>query len=164
MERSSHDLAAASRRLRVLQDERAIRDTMARYGQAIDSGDDTGWLACFAADGEYDILYGDVEPSRVELGTRHPSGVLHRGSEQLAAFIAGHSRPPAGVHKHLMFEPLIELDGDTATVVSGYLRTDQVAGAPEVQSHGWYRDRFHRQPDGRWLIQRRLVDIRSVRR
>jgi hypothetical protein len=164
MERSSHNLEAAEDRLRVLQDERAIRDTMARYGHSIDAGDDAGWLACFAPDGEYDILYGAHQVTRVELGTRHPGGVLHKGREQLAAFIAGHSRPPAGIHKHLLFEPLIVVDGDEATSTSGYLRADHFEGAPEVQSHGWYRDWWRRQADGSWVIQRREVDIRSVRR
>ena len=36
-----------------------------------------------------------------------------RGREALADFAAHFSRPPEGWHKHLVIEPLIEVEGDT---------------------------------------------------
>jgi len=136
---------------------------MARYGHAIDLGDDSAWMSCFAEDGEYDILYGRFEPRRLALGDRHAGGALHKGRAQLAAFIAGHSRPPAGVHKHMLFSPRIEVHGDHATSTSSFIRADLVAGEPVVQSYGSYRDRWRRQSDGRWLIERREVAIDGMR-
>ena len=163
VERSSHDLAVAANRLRALTDERAIAATMARYGHAIDLGHDDDWVACFVDDGEYDILYGRFEPRRLALGRRHTGGVLHKGRRQLAAFVAGQSRPSAGIHKHLLFSPLSAVEGDRATASSCFIRADMTSEGPEVQSFGTYRDRWRREAGSRWLIERREVAIDGMR-
>jgi SnoaL-like protein len=162
MERSSRARAVV-RRLDRLEAERAILRTLYRYGHAIDLGLDAEWVDCFTEDGEYDVLYGSFEPTRIELGARHQRGVLHRGRRQLAAFVGGHSRPPGGIHKHLLFEPRITVRGGIATAVSYYVRIDLVDGAPHTQSFGRYRDRLRRLPGGEWRFTRREVHIDGVR-
>src|ERR1700704_1442232 len=106
------------RRIELLEAEREIVRTIYQFGHTIDYGLEAEWVDCFLPDGELDVIYGDRPPNRVALGTRPPPGVLHRGTEQLAAWIGGHTRPPVRIHKHVYVEPQITLDGDTATSIT----------------------------------------------
>src|SRR5262249_35391909 len=42
-------------RLDALEAERAILDTLYRYGHTIDYGDEAGWVDCFTTDAVYDV-------------------------------------------------------------------------------------------------------------
>src|SRR3954471_21604999 len=99
-------LAELEHRLARLEDERAVLRRLYAYGHAIDSGDEAGWVSCFTEDG--------VFAARME--TRN--WFRFSGRAELEAFIAAHTRPPDPAHKHLVFQPLIELDGDAATCLS----------------------------------------------
>jgi hypothetical protein len=147
------------RRLRALEDEREIQRTIFQFGHAIDYGLEKDWLDCFVADGELDVLYGAREPRRVALGTRHARGVLHRGHRELEAWIAGHTRPPAGIHKHVYVEPRIEVDGDSASSITYMTRVDLIDGTPEIFAFGRYHDQWVRCDDGRWRLRRRAIEI-----
>jgi hypothetical protein len=157
------DLAGVVRRLELLEDEREIVRTIHQFGHTIDYGLEAEWLDCFLPDGELDVIYGDRPPNRLALGTRHPRGVLHRGTEQLAAWIAGHTRPPVRIHKHLYVEPRITLDGDTATSITYMTRVDVVNGQPEVYAFGRYHDEWRRCDDGRWRLKSRKIEVEGQR-
>ncbi|HEY4887376.1 MAG TPA: nuclear transport factor 2 family protein [Candidatus Dormibacteraeota bacterium] len=157
------DLHALLTRLEQLESEREIVRTINQFGHTIDYGLEAEWLDCFLPDGELDVIYGDRPPSRMALGTRHARGVLHRGTEQLAAWIAGHTRPPVRIHKHLYIEPRIKLEGETATSITYMTRVDVIGGQPEVYAFGRYHDEWSRCDDGRWRIKRRRIEIEGQR-
>lgn len=157
------DLDDLLRRLDRLDAEREITRTIAQFGHAIDAGREEEWMDCFLPDAVLDVLYGDRPPSRLALGTRHERGVIHEGREQLAAWIAGHTRPPAHRHEHLYVEPRIDVDGDVATSTTCMTRVDVLDGRPEVYAFGRYHDRWQRCPDGRWRLRHRQIEIQGQR-
>jgi len=156
-------LAEVLSRLESLEAEREIVRTIYQFGHSIDYGLEADWLDCFLPDGELDVIYGERPPNRVALGTRHARGVVHRGREQLAAWIAGHTRPPARIHKHLYVEPRITVSGGSATSVTYMTRVDLLDGRPEVYAFGRYHDQWRRCDDGRWRIKHRTIDVEGQR-
>jgi ketosteroid isomerase-like protein len=147
--------AELSSRLGALEDERAIRATLYRYGHALDYGAEADWVNCFTEDALYEVRY------RVDGGAGTGRVDQHRGHQQLAAFAAGHSRPPQRWHKHVLIEPIIELDGDRATVTSYFLRIDEHEGERVIYAFGRYLDMLMRTPDGRWRFATRVAEVES---
>jgi len=135
-----------------LEAERAILRTLYAYGQAIDYGDEATWVDLFTADGVFDAR-GRV-PSDV---TRVTSG-----RAALAAFAAGFSRPPAGWHKHLVVEPLIEVEGDSASALSYLAVVREAEDGPVLWVFGRYHDTLVRCRDGRWRFRERVAEVESV--
>ena len=122
----SGDLEA---RLALLEAEQAILKNLYRYGHSIDYGDEEGWVDCFTEDGVFDV--------RARL-SHQPNRVIS-GRDELRAFIKRHTRAPELWHKHLLIEPLIEVDGDTATVRSYLAVVMEHDDEPIVRVFGRYR-------------------------
>jgi SnoaL-like domain len=139
-------------RIAALEAERDILRTMYRYGHAIDRGDEGGWLDCFTEDGVFAASSErpHYPPFRLE------------GRAALEDFIERHTRPPGLWHKHLLIEPLIELDGAEATARSYFVVLVEHEGRPVVRVFGRYADRLRRGADGRWRFAERLATIDSV--
>ena len=137
----------------LLMAERAVLDTLYRYGHSIDYGLEDDWLDCFAPDGAFDVRYRvGVRPSR-----------RYEGRDELAGFIAGHSRAPHRWHKHLLFEPLVAVDGDRATVRSYFARLDAGEdGAPYVRAFGRYLDELVQGSDGSWRFAERIAEVEAL--
>jgi ketosteroid isomerase-like protein len=146
----SADLEA---RLELLEAERAITRTLHRYAQSIDYGDEEGWVDCFTEDGVFDVR------------SRHAHQLkrLITGRDELRAFVARHTRAPELWHKHLLIEPLIDVDGETATCVSYLLVVMEHEDVPVMRVFGRYRDRLVRGEDGRWRFRERIAEIESMR-
>ena len=125
--------------LRVLVDERNISRLLYRYAHALDGRDAALWRSCFTEDATF--------------VTRHGTYV---GDEQINGLFDG--LPPAPT-KHLLTSPLIELDGDAATVVSHFLLCVQDGPELKVDFFGRYLDRVARGPgDDEWrFAERRIV-------
>ena len=143
------------RRLAVLEDERAILETLYRYGHTIDHGPDEEWLDCFTTDGVWDSIPGP------ELGPA-ARRITCRGRAELAAFIAGHTHAPQRWHKHLLAEPQISLTGDEATVLSYWVRIDSYDEGIYMRGFGRYRDRLVRCDDGRWRFAERVIEAEAM--
>jgi 3-phenylpropionate/cinnamic acid dioxygenase small subunit len=139
-------------RVAALEAERDILRTMYRYGHTIDVGDEDGWLECFAEEG--------VFAARSERPQYPPFHI--EGRAALRDFIQKHTRPPGLWHKHLLVEPLIEVDGDHATARSYFVVLVEHEGRPTVRVFGRYADRLSRAADGRWRFAERLAMIDSV--
>jgi hypothetical protein len=89
--------------------------------------------------------------------------LLCHGRDELATFIAGHTRAPAVYHKHLLIEPRITLDGDQAAVDSYFLKVDaQSDGPSQIVAMGRYRDQLVRSSDGRWRFRERLAEVEDM--
>lgn len=157
---STHQLSDVLARLARLEAEREIVDTIHRFGHSIDYGLEQDWLDCFLPDGELEIVSA-AGPGRIAGGTVTERGAVHQGREQLAAWIAGHSRPPVRYHKHLYLEPRITLDGDTASSVTYMTRVDRVDGIPLILAFGRYHDSWRRCEDGRWRLRKRQIEVEA---
>lgn len=141
-----------SARVAALEAERDILRTMYRYGHTIDVGDEDGWIDCFTEDGVF-----AANSERPQYPPFHTEG-----RDALRDFIQHHTRPPGLWHKHLVIEPLIEIDGDQATARSYFVVLVEHEGRPTVRVFGRYADRLRREPDGRWRFAERLATIDSV--
>jgi len=148
-------------RLGALEAERDILRTLFRYGHCIDAGDDAGWVDCFTEDGVIDVHYGPerAATARRGLGTRHDVGVRHQGRRALEVFIAGHTHPPAHVHRHVLMAPRIVVTGTTASGTSYLARVDRYAAGPKISSYGVYSDRYREIAAGEWRIAERVVEL-----
>jgi hypothetical protein len=150
----SADLAALSTRVARLEAERAIIDTLSRYGHSIDYGDEAMWLDCFAP------------AAKLELRLPGPDGarMLSTGHAELTAFFAAHTHSPDFWHKHVLVEPIITID-DAAGTASGrsyMMRVDHWHGDRAITAFGRYVDRLVRCDDGGWRISERIVEIESL--
>jgi hypothetical protein len=83
------------------------------------------------------------------------------GRSAIAEAFRGHTHAPELFHKHLLFQPRIAIDGDRASVASGFARLDETDGGPILRSFGRYADELVRCPDGRWRFTQRLASIES---
>jgi hypothetical protein len=149
----TEELAA---RLARLEDERAILDTLCRYGHTIDYGLEDDWVDCFTDDARRE--------SRRRL---NPStSTVCVGSGQLKDFVSRHSRPPGKYHKHITTGARVEIDeeGGRATAVSYFLKVDEDpdGGRPFIQAMGRYLDTLVRSLDGRWRIQERIAEVENL--
>jgi hypothetical protein len=98
---------AVEARLRALEDERAILETLYRHGHSIDYGPDADFVDCFVADGVWDVQM-----------RRSASGLHCRGHAEIRASLAtqASARAPALFVKHIVVAPLIVVTGDRAAV------------------------------------------------
>jgi 3-phenylpropionate/cinnamic acid dioxygenase small subunit len=140
-------------RLRRLEDEAAIRDTLYAYGSALDYGDREQFLDCFTTDADY----------YVSMRISGPSGMEFHGHEELGAYFDDHTHAPSAWHKHITTNPTIVPDGDTATVTSYFIRVDAGAdaGPASVLASGRYHDTLVRE-GSEWRIRTSRCEVENL--
>jgi ketosteroid isomerase-like protein len=141
--------------LQRLEDEQSIRQTLHAYGHAIDYGREEEFVDCWT---ETAVLLWTPTPER-------DVGFLERrlvGREAIREAFREHTHAPDMFHKHLLFQPQIQLDGDRATVESGFARVDEGEGGPVLRSFGRYDDVLVRCEDGRWRFAQREAFIENT--
>lgn len=142
--------------VRALEDERGILKTLYQYGHAIDYGDHEEWVDCFTEDAVYNVCRG-------EQTGRASDSFCCEGRAELAAFVSRRSRPPKAWYKHLLFEPLITIEGRCATAVSYFAIFDHASSGPYLRGFGRYRDRLVYCSDGEWRFKERTAEFESSR-
>ena len=139
-------------RLQVLEDERAILQTLYQYGHAMDYGPDADFIDCFTPVGVWDV--------RMRLT---PDGTFTcAGHDEIAASLSVQTsvRAPALYAKHLLIEPRIALDGHEASVESYFVRIEPRDDGPtQIVASGRYLDRLIRCDDGKWRFTHRIAEI-----
>lgn len=128
-------------RVRRLEDLAAINQLFVDYIQYLDWFETDKLVELFTEDGE--VLYG-------------PGNHCH-GRDEIAAFLRrlqGGGKPGGGFH--IVSNPRIVLDGDTATadVVWTVIGMD-ADGQPKVSTMGAHKDELVRDTDGQWRFKRR---------
>jgi uncharacterized protein (TIGR02246 family) len=125
-------------RIAVLRDRIAIRELTARYNHAVDDCDPEQYAATWTEDGEF-----------------WRDGQLTKGR----AAIADISRRAGFSMVHMTFDPIVEIDGDTATqrcyAIVGARQPDRAPGSSKWVTSGSYVDTLVRTPDG-WLFAKRV--------
>jgi hypothetical protein len=138
--------------LQLLLDERAVLRTLHEYAHAMDYGREDAWVDAFTPDAVFDVV-------EVVSGKR-----IHRedGRGDLAAYVASYPKPPH-FRKHVMVDPLIEIDGDEARVEAYWLllQRDDQSGRPLLVAFGHYVDRLVRHAD-RWRIAHRFAEVEAT--
>jgi 3-phenylpropionate/cinnamic acid dioxygenase small subunit len=135
-----------------LLEERAILRALHEYAHRMDYGDERGWVESFAPDAVFNVF-------------RTPEGTtIHRedGEADLARYIAVYPKPPQ-FRKHVVVDPIIEVDGDDATVRAYWLllQRDDETGKPILAAFGHYDDRL-RKEGGRWVIVDRQASVEAM--
>jgi uncharacterized protein YxjI len=155
--------ALAALRLRIirLEDERAILDTLHRYGQTIDSGLDQEWAELFIKDG----LFLCVDRFGTEI-------LREQGRKALAQWVRDFKAGETLQMKHCVLAPVVRINGDMATVVSQYanlVENQDRHAAPHIRFTGTYRDEMVKDNEGSWRFRQRishtdapLVDLRAA--
>jgi len=136
-------------RLALLEDEREVLRTLHRYAHAVDYGDEDGWVDLFTDDGLF-VSRTALDPAPV---TRFA------GHAELRGFIENHTRVPERLHKHMIVEPLIDVDGDTASATSYLFVLMEHEDQPVIRVLGRYVDRLRRCADGRWRFTERVAEL-----
>jgi len=146
-----HELEALAARIALIDAEREILRTLYTFGHSIDHGPPEAWVDCFTEDGVFEV--------RRRAGTA--ASFVVSGRSELEPFARGHSRAPQVWRKHMLVEPLIEIDGDTATCLSYMFGLNDHDGRPTLGVFGRYLDRLVRCDDGRWRIRERIAETES---
>lgn len=122
-------------------DEREIRNLVARYCHAIAMRDDAAWADTWCEDAEWLVL-----------------GASIRGRE---AIFAHYRKLVAGVRFVVQFshDGIVDLDGDRARGEWLILELLQWANGTGGTNVGRYRDDYRRDRDGRWRFARRDLHV-----
>ena len=112
-----------------MSDEREIQEVLARYVRAADYRDGDAMARLFLPDGKVEIFYNNA-------GTPEAIGELV-GPGAISAAVTGmmEPHPPRGWSHHTTHDPIIEVDGDTATLDAQFVMF-KVVGAEKPEG-GW---------------------------
>jgi len=130
----------------------ATPELMKSISAAFNSRDVDRIVDCFTDDGVW-----EVRMRRIPDG-----GFTCRGRDQITASLEAQTsvRAPALYAKHLLIEPRIVLDGDTASVESYFARIEPRDDGPtQIVASGRYLDGLVRGDDGRWRFTHRIAEI-----
>jgi ketosteroid isomerase-like protein len=150
---------ALEARLRLLEDERAILQTLYAYGHALDYGLEEEFVGCWTEDA---LLTYPAAVANSVIDTGMPSDRSFTGHAELRAFFRQHTHAPDAFHKHVLVEPRVIVDGDRATSTSYFERLDRRPEGPYISAFGRYVDVLVRSPDGRWRFAERRGEIESA--
>jgi uncharacterized protein (TIGR02246 family) len=135
-------------------DKLAIRELLERYMRYNDDGALDRVGALFAEDGIY-LVSGNVLRGRDEIREfLGRSGAFTDGRPQWTEPGELYKQPRS---VHVSSNPIIDVEGDEATAESDFVVINRDAeGHAHISLVGRYRDRLQRQPDGHWLIAKRI--------
>jgi len=140
-------IAQLQERVTRLEDERAILDTLHRYGQAIDGHHAEAWAALFTDDGEF--LCIDDKGREI---------IRERGRPALEKWARDFAGGETLLMKHCVIAPVITVDGNRAEVESYFsnlVENENRGGAPHIRFMGRYSDEMAKGADGKWRFRRR---------
>ena len=139
-------------------DRSEITDLLYRYAELIDDGDFDGVGELLAR-----ASFGGPYTPRVS-GAAPIAGLFAATTRRFPVQGRGRHRADLGTPRtrHLVLNPIVEIDGDTASARSTFCvvqATDRVPLQPIVV--GRYYDRFARDPQG-WYFTERIADVEMM--
>jgi SnoaL-like domain len=136
--------------VRRLEDRREVQRTLYQYAHTLDYGPEAEFLDAFLAEATWERVHA-----------RAPGEVRRfAGREELSRFFRDpkRGRAPEVYFKHLLLEPWVIFDGDSAAVTSYFVRLQEHPQGPYIYAFGHYEDILNRCADGRWrFASRRAV-------
>ncbi len=126
----------------VQTEKNEIRELLARYCFLLDAGDMDGMAALFTPDGVWQTDFG--------IGNGR-QGIADHGR----SLRKSDTQKPRAVH--LCTNIVIDLDGDTAKVLSNWTTVQNSETGPKIGSAGGYIDRMVKR-DGVWFFEHRRID------
>src|SRR5262249_13441938 len=141
-------LEELAQRVTALEQRNAILQTLYRYAHAYDRGQGSEWLDLFTDDGLFETRRQAVPPPALT------------GRAHLTTYCAGivKGKRPGRTVKHVVNAPLIQLEGERATVITYFVvvSSDEDHGA-RVSGHGRYIDTLVKD-GGVWKFKARVID------
>jgi len=136
--------ASLAARVQALEDEKAIREVLVRYGETLDARDYAGYASLFAREGVWTGGFGSFTgPAAIEAMLRENLGEPEPGYVNTGSF-------------HQMTTMVVDVDGDRATARSRYMFYTAEGERPRALLAGRYEDQFVRE-NGMWKITRRIT-------
>lgn len=142
-------MATLEERIRRLEDERDIVRVLYRYAQGLDYGPDADFVDVFTEDGAWRRSTDRFPPRSFE------------GRAALTKMVHDHTHAPEYFHKHVVVNPQVDVDGDSARAVSYLLFVCEHPDGPYVRAFSRCRDRLERCADGRWRIAERRAELEA---
>ncbi|MGC1305072.1 MAG: nuclear transport factor 2 family protein [Caulobacteraceae bacterium] len=149
-----------------MSDEREVQQVLARYVRAADHRDGAAMASLFLPEGTVELFYN-------EAGTPAPMGELV-GAAAIGVAVATMMKPhpPRGWSHHTTHDPIIEVDGDTATLDAQFV-VFNIVGAEKPEGGwpkgvsgaqgtivpietGYYRPTL-KKVDGRWMMAQHRI-------
>ena len=122
-----------------MTDEDAIRNTIARFCQYLDSRRFEEWSQTFTEDGVF--------------------GKLNGRAAILSMILGGELATQPDLHRqHAVTNSIIDVHGDTAEAISDLAMYDRIGDGPISVKTGRYYDRLARQASGAWLFTERRLE------
>jgi uncharacterized protein (TIGR02246 family) len=136
---------ALEQRLQQLEDEKAIREVVIRYGEHLDARDYAAYASLFASDGVWTGGFGSAKgPAAIQEMLEKNLGKPEEGFVNKSNF-------------HLVTTVVADVDGDTAKVRSRYMFfTASPDNRPAPALAGRYVDDFVRE-NGTWKVKARTT-------
>lgn len=164
------DVAGLKDALDRIEAERAVERLIYSYGHILDFDTPDAYADLFAPDGWIEIQsefannFGQdlpdafVQQGLANGGQRTEKGIVFRGRDALKTFVA--KTEATRRFSHVVSQPLVTVTGPDTAEAQSYMRVyfQDVAGQPQLQGFGRYRDRFVKFGDA-WRIQRRICEI-----
>lgn len=150
---SPEDFRALVARVARLEDERSIVDTLHRYGQAADDGDDQAWANLFAEDGVF-----------LCVDRMNNTLLREQGRPALASWLRNFRANEVRITKHCVLAPVVLIEGKQAIVKSYLTRLSENPDPyqpPFVLLMGRYRDEMMKGSDGQWRFQHRTAQTEA---
>jgi ketosteroid isomerase-like protein len=140
-------MADTRNRVEQWMDKLEIREVIERYMRRNDDRDADRIVELFAPDARLQV------GGRAFVGHAEIRALYERQGPSLANWVRPGELFKQPASSHLSSNPIIEVDGDTATAETDFLVVRRDGdGRASCWLSGRYRDRFRRTDDGRWLI------------
>jgi hypothetical protein len=150
-------------RLLAIEDHIAIEQLLIRYAIAFNSGDADGYVGTFAPDGKLQLIRQEGEAPFAGPFAGHDALRKQWFPDHPGAGAPLPEFRRFGAMRHVTTNPLIQVDGDTATVdaifmelVSNGANIPPGSLPPTVWAMGRYMDELVKR-DGQWYFKRRTV-------
>jgi ketosteroid isomerase-like protein len=137
-------------RVQRLEDERNIVRTLYAYAAGLDYGPQEAFVDVFTEDGSWTRMPGRRKGTRAFIG-KHGFSEMYRD----------HTHAPEYFHKHLILNPRVDVDGDTAKAVSNLVFICDHPDGPYIRAFSRCTDRLVRGEDGVWRIAERQAELES---
>jgi 3-phenylpropionate/cinnamic acid dioxygenase small subunit len=119
----------------IVSEEDGIRRTLAQHAQLCDDGRFDEWADLYAKDASFSVM-----------------GQTYKGRDAIKHWIEK-VQPAEHRGKHVLINPVIDVDGGEAHVVTDYIF---IAKDKTIASAGRYHDRLVKEPD-RWRFAERGI-------